>query len=103
MQLETHSGRPIKNPDERQIDAAIQGLTSDDAFAILSRDDMNYMQAGGTVSEGFQLEYQSGGTDKHFAAANGPHSADQVSRAFRLYAVSDPKWQTDFAWEPMSL
>lgn len=103
MRLETHNGAPIVNPDERKIDEVVMGLTSDDAFAVLSRDDMNYMQVAGSKSEGFTLEYQSGGTDKHFVAANGPYSAEQVSKALRLYAASDPRWQTDYPWEPMPL
>lgn len=103
MRLETHVGKPIDNPDEGQIARAIANLTSDDAFAILSRDQMHYMQVAGTVADGFTLEYQSGGTDRHFVAGGGPHSEEQVMKAFQLYAVCDPRWQTEFAWEPMAL
>lgn len=103
MRLETQDSRPIDDPDDRQIEAAVRGMTGDDSFAILAYDVMHYMQAAGTVAEGFTLEYQSGGTDRHFVAADGPHTADRVAKAFRLYNVGDLRWQSDFEWEPMDV
>ena len=103
MRLETQDGRRIDNPDERQIDEAIRAMEADDAFVILSRDEMTYIQASGDVSAGFVLEYQAGDIDRHFSAAAGPHSADRVSKAFRQYALGDPGWESDFQWEPLEI
>lgn len=103
MRLERHEGGPIDSPTERQIAEVIGAMKGDDAFVILSRDEMNYMQAAGDVIRGFVLEYQAGNTDRHFLAAGGPHSSDRVSKAFRNYALNDPQWETDFKWEPLDL
>ncbi|HPF39471.1 MAG TPA: hypothetical protein P5081_24960 [Phycisphaerae bacterium] len=102
MRMETHDGKAISNPDERQIDAAVEAMTGGDAFLILSRDEMNYMQAAGDVVGGFVLEYQEGDTDDHFAAADGPHSTERVSKALRQYALGDTAWRTAFQWERIS-
>lgn len=103
MRLETSNGATVTNPDERRIDEALQNLAGDDAFAILSKDEMTYIQAAGTSADGFVLEYQDGDTDRHFIASGGPHSLDRASKAFRQYAVADLQWRNDFQWEQQEL
>jgi len=99
MKLETSTGGSILNPDPGQIEETLTQLEGDEAFAILSKDELTYIQVAGTAADGFVVEYQDGDTDKHFVAAAGPHKLDRVLRAFNHYAVGDAQWRHEFQWE----
>ncbi len=70
-----------------------------DSFAILSRDELTYLQAGGGPSEGFLLEYQEGSLDQHYRSSEESLSLSTVTSAFRLYAAEDPSWRSGVTWK----
>jgi hypothetical protein len=104
MQLELGTGQIVKDPSLDQIAAALKALPGgDDSFAILSRDEMTYMQTTGSAAGGFELEYQAGSTREHYMCTNRQVSLDVTIRVFQLYAQRDVRWLSEVAWEPEPL
>ncbi len=104
--LTTADEQVIRNPSPDQIGAVIDGLPAGaDAFAILANDadELTYIQAIGSPSEGFGLEYQDGSLDKHFQCTNQDLTAEHVVLAFRSYQRGETDWKTAFKWERVEL
>lgn len=100
MKLETETGGTIKNPSSAQIEDALRKLAdSGGGFAILSQDEMTYLQAAGNREDGFVVEYQDGDVDAHYAATQASAPLGDVEKAFRLYAMGDAGWKTMFEWQ----
>ena len=103
MKLELADGTVIKHPNESEIEQAIKTLVpDDDGFAILSHDEMTYIQSTRSSNFDFELEYQAGDTDQHFRVSE-PVPLDNVVEAFKYYARNDPKWKTEFNWERQAI
>lgn len=94
MKLELENGRTTTAPDDETITTA---LTSLRGFAILSQDEMTYMQTSGSAKDGFVLEYQDGDTECHFRCP-AVLSLPQVTRAFLSYANGTDDWKAGFEW-----
>ena len=78
---------------------ALASLTGEgDSFAILSRDEMTYIQTSGGKATGFVLEYQAGSPDQHFHSAETDLDLEAVTRAFERYAADDPSWRSVATW-----
>lgn len=95
MTLKLLDGRKIESPTEeqlRQILSAFQAGPDRDAFAILQRDTMTYLQVGGDPSIGFDMEYQEGSVDRHFRADRTDFSLDEVVRAMTAYRDGTIDW-----------
>lgn len=99
MKLESENAPTLRNPDARGITdslAAVQG------FAILSKDEMTYIQTSGSATSGFVLEYQEGDTDQHYRCPD-TLSLPQVTKAFLSYAQGTDSWKTALNWEKEDL
>jgi len=99
MRLETENGGTIHDPSGGEIIAALNQL---DGFAILSHDELTYLQAAGTSQDNFVLEYQEGDTDEHFVCPDRL-SLNQITTAFMAYAQGNPSWRYAFRWEKLAL
>ena len=94
MKLELENAPAVVNPD---ADAITSSLATVRGFAILSRDEMTYIQTSGSARAGFVLEYQDGDTDRHYRCPD-ELSLEQVSQAFRSYAQGTDSWKTSLRW-----
>ncbi len=100
LRLEVENGQVLENPSANDIAIAIAGMKSDgNAFAILSRDEMFYMQISGDPTGGFDIEYQEGSTKEHFRAEGDPFPMQQIVPAMQDYAAGGAEWQKRFTWK----
>ena len=100
MKLTLADANQIDNPDDEAIARALRTIDGEDNnFAILSVDDLTYIQTEGGPSRGFVLEYQEGSMARHYRAQDQALSVDSIIEAFRAYASSDPTWKDRFQWE----
>jgi hypothetical protein len=100
LEFETGSGPKIFEPTSSQIAEELAALPGGiDSFAILSHDEMTYIQAAGGASERFLLEYQEGSIDQHYRSTSNDLSLSTVTEAFSLYASGDPSWKSLATWE----
>jgi hypothetical protein len=99
MRLETENGGTFQDPSDGEIAAALSRL---DGYAILSHDELTYLQAAGTSQDNFVLEYQEGDTEEHFACPDRL-SLNQITTAFLAYAKGNPSWCSAFRWEKLEI
>jgi len=99
MKLTLESGRVVADANEHDILASIER----EEFAILGVDSQTYVQCAKQTErpDEYVLEYQDGGTDRHYRAVDGPITLDRVIAAFLKYLRQDSSWQSDFQWERM--
>jgi hypothetical protein len=98
MNLETHEGRIIDLVTPGDIAPAVAGLTDiDEAFIILSDGDETYVQAAGTVSDEFIVEYRSGGAGEHYRGDRCVSADDLVSLLVE-YLRRTPDWSSALTW-----
>ena len=99
MQLETAEVN-IDDPSVSRIRETLHQLDGEDNhFAILSIDDMTYLQTSGSPETGFVLEYQDGSLDRHFTADGEPLSLEDVTAAFADYLTRNDRWRSRFTWK----
>ena len=106
MQLELGSGATITDPKPGQLYAALAALPGGDSyrsFAILAADEHYFVQASGSYSGGFILEYQEGSMDNHFQCENTELDFESVVKAFQSYYRRDPHWNSNLEWKRMEL
>jgi hypothetical protein len=72
-----------------------------DDFVVLSKNDMNYIQAapGDFEGEGLVLEYQDGSLDRHFSASDTNISKELILSVFLAYLKGEDSWKEKFNWE----
>jgi hypothetical protein len=99
MKLETESAGTLQDPREREIADALSTL---DGFAVLSHDELTYLQTAGTASDGFVLEHQAGSTEEHHTCPDRL-SLERVTAAFIAYAKGDTSWRTAFRWNKLDV
>jgi hypothetical protein len=100
MRLELSDGSGLDDPTPEQIAEALAALPADaGSFAILSREELTYLQTSGSAKEGFVLEYQEGGLDQHYQSVAKQLPLDLVTRAFQCYAAADESWRELTAFE----
>ena len=68
-------------------------------FATLGSSDLTYLQASGSVTAGFALDYQDGSLDQHYRSRASDLPLDGVTAIFLKYAGGDTSWRGDVAWE----
>lgn len=103
MKFERSDISLINNVSETEIIAEFNQFGNDnDDFVVLSKNDMNYIQAALSDfegEEGMLLEYQEGNLEKHFHATDTNITKNQVLAAFLLYLKADASWKEQFSWE----
>ena len=103
MKFERSDISLINSVSEAEIIAEFNQFGNDnDDFVVLSKNDMNYIQAALSdfeEEEGMLLEYQEGNLEKHFHATDTNITKDQVLAAFLLYLKADASWKEQFSWE----
>ena len=94
----------IRNPTETDIRQAVFALDTkiNDAFLILSRTEMTYIQTTGDQNVGFTLEYQEDDLQHHYRAKRSL-TADEIVKAFALYSTGSDEWKNMAEWEQMQL
>lgn len=104
MKLNICGSRNIENPTEGEIREAIISLdASGDAFLVLSKNEMTYVQCSGDPKIGFDLEYQIKSTDQHYRASKENITADEIISVFSAYASGKNNWQDELDWKLMAM
>lgn len=104
MRLSSGNAKTIENPTDDELRRVLRSLDNkDNYFAILAKSALTYMQATGSVKDGFDLEHQAGSTDKHYEAVNPPFTLNQVVMAFRAYRDQTSGWRTAFRWKKQQI
>ena len=101
VMLKLPTDEQIKDPSDEQILKVISSLVvgSDiDAFAILSRSEMTYVQTSGDQSTGFDMEYQDGDIQEHYRADRSDFSLEEIVKAFREYRDGVIDWSDYGNW-----
>ena len=99
--LQVCPGDSLQGPSDNEIASAVRGLPGGvPSFVILTKGKDQFMQAGGSVADGFQLEYQEFSRDGHWEHEDSADvSADVVIQAFQWYAQDDDRWRTELKWK----
>lgn len=104
MQLEMEDGTLLENPSERDLQKALVRLGSQgNTFAILSRNEMTYLQTAGDDTDGYILEYQVDTTNEHYQLDERVLSKEEVIQAFTSYLQGSYRWQEEYQWQKMIL
>ena len=87
---------------EDLIEKSISKLKNEiDSFAILSIDDMNYIQAL-AVEHGFVVQFQSGSIDEHYEF-DTYLSRPQTINLFQAYLNGIEKWQGNLSYSKIKI
>lgn len=96
--LLTSTEERIEHPSDALIEETIRDLPNvKDAFLILERSPMTYMQTYWS-EDGYELEFQEETVDQHYRVASWL-TRDEVIRAFQRYAANDPSWRKRHEFE----
>jgi len=103
MKLEIEGEVIGKNPSSEAIAKALSSLDGKNkSFAILERDRLTYIQASGSIKDGFSLEYQDGSLKEHYCCSDDL-SLKNATEAFQSYAKGENNWQKALKWKPMKM
>jgi hypothetical protein len=99
--LQVCPGDSLQGPSDEEIAHAIKSLPGGiPSFAILTKKKNAFMQAGGSESDGFQLEYQEFSRDGHWEHENsGNVPLEIVVQTLQWYAQDDDRWRTQHKWK----
>jgi len=93
MVLETHNGTVMCGDDREDVELVVLGLTEvDEAFVVYNRcesPERHYLQAAGTVDEGFIAEYREGHAGAHYRC-DRRISADHLTALLLAYHHEEP-------------
>lgn len=104
MKLEAGTGPPIDDPTAEDIADGLADLDDErGGFVVLSRDKQTYLQASGTPSEGFVLEYRDGDPDAHYRSRAADRSLSKTQQAFQAYAEGRENWDDGIEWESVDV
>jgi hypothetical protein len=102
MKFERSDISMINNVSEAEIiDEFNKFGEENDDFVVLSKNDMNYIQAapGDFEGEGLVLEYQDGSLDRHYSASDTNISKELILSVFLAYLKGEDSWKDKFIWE----
>jgi hypothetical protein len=96
--------KKIQNPAEADIRQAVFSLDCEknDAFLVLGRADMTYIQASGDQKVGFDLEYQENDIEHHYRSKR-VLIADEIVNALVSYSIGSDDWTRVVEWEKLEL
>ncbi len=98
MKLETHEGELDAPLTTESFGAVVACLTDpQEAFVVLVDAPELYLQAAGTVSSGFIVEYRDGGPGDHYRA-DGLVSAVDLVVLFLAYWRREREWKSLIGW-----
>lgn len=103
FELTSARGRPFRDPDADLVRRVLVHLSTDNYYAVLTRADDWYVQAGygqqaGTRPGWYALERRDGMPDQHFRAELP--DVEEVIRAFVGLLEDDPAVAVRFPWRP---
>ena len=102
MILTLSVGEEILDPSDSQMERALRRLPEEGtASALLARSDKSYLEATGSVREGFALEYRTRSTQ--YRSVHTTLLLDDVIDAFLAYGRGDFQRLKQWAWEPERL
>jgi hypothetical protein len=102
MLLNIQGDQEIESPTGEQIANALASLSKQrEGFAILSRSDLTYIQAGCSDGDSFVIEYQEDTTSQHYYC-HAELSTEEVIKAFLSYATEDGWWKSGIEWHRTS-
>lgn len=87
----------LENPKADRVAKALRNLKEDD-YAILSREDQEYVQTYRNEDGTFELEYRDGGDDRHFGLDAEKTTIKEVLEAFDAY-LAGKDLANLFPWE----
>lgn len=101
MRLDTHEGTMADPATPQDIARAVAGLTEvGRAFVVLSNDreaDETYVQAAGTIDEGFIIERRDGGAGDHYRGDRRV-SVHELGALLTGYLRAVPAWDHGLTW-----
>jgi len=87
------------DPDDATIARVLKSLDGGrDVLATLGHSEQTYVQASGSVGDGFTLDWQQGSLDRH-RRCPVVLPLDRVTEFFQRYARGDETWTRDLTWE----
>ncbi|MDD5270495.1 MAG: hypothetical protein PHE80_04815 [Candidatus Omnitrophica bacterium] len=100
-ELNMNDSRKIPGPSDKQITDAINTLSAKKIFyfVILSRSEMDYIQVCTNANGGYDLEYQEGDTEHHYAAVKKGLKPAEIIKAFIRYRKGDSGFKKITEWE----
>jgi hypothetical protein len=101
--LQVCPGDSIQGPSAEEIETAIRSLPGGvPSFVILSKKKYEFMQTSGSVSEGFEIQYEEFSRDGLWEHGSRELPAEVVVRLVQLYASDDDRWRTELPWKRVS-
>ena len=99
LTLTTHDTR-FDDPDAATIAKVLGSLDGGrNVIATLEESAASYLQAEGSVTTGFVLEYQDGTLDRRYRSRGGMLPLVRVVETFQAYANGDEAWRRGAEWD----
>lgn len=95
--LELDTGQTIENPSDLQIEHALRSMPAESSTtASLTRGAKAYIEAAGSVSEGFFLEYRTSAA--HYRSTDTALGLTDVITAFQAFGRGDAQRLKQLSW-----
>jgi len=105
LRLELENDTAVDDPAPEAIAQALGSLgAKGNSYAILAtEEELTYIQAAGSPTAGFVLEYQerSGSKTRHYQGLNCSLPLQKVVAAFQDFAAGGTVWKSHFQWAEM--
>lgn len=105
MTLQVNGKLISRNPTSKIVRDSLAGLDvvrDGEGFAILSRNEMTYVQVSGDRNIGFDAEYQEGDVGNHYRAENESLSLDDVANMMAEYLDGEVEWKNYGKWSKIT-
>ncbi len=100
MKLVLENGTELQVSSREDIVRALARVgANDNNFAVLSQDDNFYIQATGTLSKGFLVEYREGSAEEHYCSTRKDISHREMIELFVSYYDKKSDWKNAVTWE----
>lgn len=102
MNLTLNGDIVARSANNSQVERALRSLDASngaDAFVILEKEPMHYLQVAGDADSGFHLEYQEESLEKHYTCVTPDLTEENIIRTFLRYLEGDSRWKSDHQWE----